>query len=94
MADTITASKTLDIGIEYEYGSADEPNRKLTTTIKLKNFKSNITESQIKTAFDQQNVLIYGYDGNDNPQFVTPENIYTASTTNQTINNLDVGWED
>lgn len=92
MADTITASKTLDIGIEY--GSADEQNRKLTTTIKLKNFKSNVTESQIKTAFDQQNVLIYGYDGNNNPQPVTPENIYTASTTNQTINNIDVGWED
>lgn len=88
MADTITSSKSLAIGIEF-----DDAGTKRTSTVTLPNYRSTITESQIKNIFASQNVLIYGYDDNENPLPVTSDNVLTASTTNQTINNIDIGWE-
>lgn len=90
MADTIKSSKSLAIGIEFQ----DAEGEKRTSTITLPNFKQNLTESQIKNAFNNQNVLIYGVSEQGNPEFVTSDNVLTAATTNQTINNLDIGWED
>lgn len=83
MADTISTSKNLSIGIDMGY----------KTSITIPNYKTSITEQQIKNAFANQDVIIYGYDENENPQPVTSDQIYTASTTNQTINNIDIGWE-
>lgn len=90
MADTITSSRTLEIGIEYD--SADNTSGKRTATIKLPNYSTNVSEQSIKTAFTGQNVIMvngYGYD----PALVTEENIYTAATVDQTINNIDIGWD-
>lgn len=89
MADTIKTSENLGIGVEFVSG-AD----KRTSTITIPNFRSTITEQQIKAAFASQDVIIYGYDDSNNPLPVTSDNIITASTTKQTINNLDIGWED
>lgn len=88
MADSITSSKTLSIGVEY---TEDKDTR--TTTINIPNFRQSITEQQIKDVFTNQNVLIYGYDESGAAKPVKSENIVTASTTNQTIANIDIGWE-
>lgn len=88
MADSITTSENLGIGVEYQDG-AD----KRTSTITIPNFKTNITEAQIKAAFANQDVIIYGYDDQQIAKPVRSENIVTASTTKQTLNNLDIGWE-
>lgn len=89
MADTIKTSENLGIGVEFQDG-----NDTRTSTITIPNFSSSITEQKIKQAFANQQVLIYGYDDNHNPKPVTSDNIVTASTTQQTINNIDIGWED
>lgn len=89
LADSIKTSNSLSIGIEY----ADSESTK-TTTITIPNFKDDLTEEQIKNAFNNQNVIIYGYDEQGEAQPVQSDNILTASTTHQTINNLDIGWED
>ena len=88
MADTITTSESLGIGVEFMDGTD-----KRTSTITIPNFRSSITETQIKQAFANQQVLIYGYDEQDEPEKIDSDNIVTASTTKQTINNLDIGWE-
>lgn len=92
LADSITGSQILNIGIEF-----DDNGIKRTTSINLPNFKDDLTEQQIKNAFANNNILIYGYDestGEAIEQPITSDNVITASTTNQTINNLDIGWED
>lgn len=88
MADTITSSKSVAIGVEYPEGGDTKK-----TTITLPNYRSSVTEQGIKDAFNNQQVIIYGYNDQYEPQYVTPEQIYTASTTNQTIKNIDIGWE-
>ena len=88
MADSITSSKSLSIGIEF-----DDLGTKRTSTVTMPNYRSTITESQIKNIFASQNVLIYGYTEEGAALPVTSDNVVTASTTNQTINNIDIGWE-
>lgn len=88
MADSITSSKNLSIGIEYTKGSTTTK-----TSITIPNYKSSLTEQQIKNAFANQNVIYYDEDQSGSYITVGSENIYTASTTNQTINNIDIGWE-
>lgn len=90
MADSITSSQTLGIGIEYDDGGGAK-----TTTINIPNFRRNVTESEIKNAFQNNNVIIYGYDlTSGDPLPVLPENIVTAATTQQTINVIDIGVEE
>ncbi len=94
MADTITTSANLGIGLEYEeLMSVDGKKETRTATITIPNYKSSITENQIKQAFGNQQVLIGGYDVNSNPIQINSDNVVTASTTNQTINNIDIGWD-
>ena len=90
MADTITTSEVLSIGVEYDKNAAV----KKTTTIKIPNYKPNVTEQQIKNIFANQNVLLVP-DGSNvwNPVAITSDDILTAATINQTIKNLDIGWE-
>lgn len=94
MADTITTSANLGIGIEYdEKISVDGKKETRTSTITVPNYKTSITEQQIKDAFGNQQVLIGGYDVDNLPILITSDNVVTASTTNQTINNIDIGWD-
>lgn len=88
MADKISISKSLSIGVEYAEGRETR-----TTTINIPNFRTGLTEQQIKNAFTGNNVIIYGYDDQETPLPVLPENVVTASTTNQTVHNIDIGWE-
>lgn len=95
MADTITASANLSIGVEFtETNTEGGQATTRTSTITLPNYRRNISESDIKNAFQTNNSLIYGYDENDSPRPVLPENIVTAATTNQTITVIDIGVED
>lgn len=94
MADTITTSANLGIGLEYdEKISVDGKKETRTATITIPNYKSSITEDQVKQAFGNQQVLIGGFDVDNNPITITSDNVVTASTTNQTINNIDIGWD-
>jgi len=86
--DTITSSEVLSIGIEYDKNAAV----KKTTTIKIPNYKLGVTEQQIKNVFANQNVLFVPDDSN--PVAITSDDILTAATTNQTVHNIDIGWED
>ena len=91
MADTVKTSEILSIGVEYDKNAAV----KKTTTIKIPNYKPTITEQQIKNVFANQNVLVVPDGTNEwNPVAITSDDILTAATTNQTITNLDIGWED
>lgn len=89
--DTITSSEVLSIGIEYDKNAAVAK----TTTIKIPNYKLGVTEQQIKNVFANQNVLFVP-DGSNigNPVAITSDDILTAATTNQTVQNIDIGWED
>ena len=87
MADTITSSKTLAVGLEYEESGTTK-----TATVKIPNYRANVTEAQIKAAFNNS-ILIYGYDEEGTPQYFNSDSVLTASTTNQTINNLEINWE-
>lgn len=90
MADTVSASNNLSVGIEY---INSEDGAKKTGYIKIPNPKSNLTEQQIKNqvgAVITNNVLIDEY---DEPVTDTSK-ILTAYTTAQTIRNLDIGYGD
>lgn len=87
MADTITSSRTLSVELEYTESDGD----KKTATVKLPNHKDNLTQQEITAAFTDS-ILIYGYDEEGAPQILNSDNVLTATTTNQTINNLDIGW--
>lgn len=91
MADTITTSQELKVGLEYFDAVGD----KKTTSFTILNPRDGLTEQQIRqevgTALNN-NIFIFHMEDAEQP--VTSDNILTASTTNQTINNLDIGWED
>lgn len=63
MADKVTTSKTLGVGLEY---ISTETQKAKTVYLKLENPKTNVTETTIKTAVQN---LISG----DDPIFLTPE---------------------
>lgn len=87
MADSIKTSSQITVGIEY-YN--EDGNRK-TANINIPNPKSNLTETQIRTAIGQalaQNALIIEDSISDT---ISPEQIYTAYTTDESINDLDIG---
>lgn len=88
MADTVTSSKNLNIGIEFTVGD-----KTTKTSIIIPDYKTTVTAEQIKNAFRSQSVIYYDEPESGNYQMINADNIYTASTTNQTINNIDIGWE-
>lgn len=91
MADTITSSNSITIG--FEYYDNDQSDTK-TATMKISNPKSSIaTKAQIQAAFTDS-IFITGYDDYGNPQILNSDSVLTASTTAQTVRNLDIGWED
>lgn len=87
MADSITSSANLTIGIEF-----DDEGTTRTTSVTIPNYKANLTRQEIKDIFDNNQVLIYGYDENI-PKYIVGDNVVTASTTNQTIKVIDIGVE-
>lgn len=91
MADTITSSHTLNIGLEYiDPETSDTKN----ATLKMSNPKDNITKADVQAAFNTQ-IFIYGVDEEEGvPLYFDSDSVLTASTTDQTINNLDIGWVD
>lgn len=94
MADTITVSRTVEIGIEYESADTSGKTTTHTVTVKLPNYNIvKMNESDIKTAFTGQNVLMVNPYGSS-AEIITEDQIYTAATVDQTIRNFDIGWED
>lgn len=94
MADTVTSSRTVEIGIEYESADTSGKTTTRTVTVKLPNYKTTkMSKEDIKTAFTGQNVLMVNPYGSS-PNIITEDQIYTAATVDQTINNIDIGWND
>lgn len=86
MADTITSSSVLAIGINNE---ANNPEAK-TQYIKLPNPKSGLTENQIKTAV-QPGLDSSIYLDNNGVPYTTNSSIVTAYVEEQTVQQLDIG---
>lgn len=90
MADTLSTSKELTIGLEYNDPDSGD---KKTANFKVPNFKSSITENEIKAVFNTP-VLYYGENEEGDFLYYDSNSVLTASTTNQTIQTLDIGWTD
>lgn len=99
MADKITTTNTLAIGVEYTRTEGDKAGQVHTIYFKLPNPKSNLTAQQIKNA--TENLLTI--QGNNGTPFWTDPNtgeamsdakIATAYTEIVTTRNYDIGVDD
>lgn len=88
MADTITSSSIIAIGINNE---VNNPEAK-TQYIKLQNPKSNLTEEQIRAAVQPGLTQSIYLDANG-IAYTSESSIVTAYTENQTVQALDIGVE-
>lgn len=70
MADKITETRTLNIGVEYVRATGDKAGTKKTTYFKLTNPKENLTEQEIKNATES---LLTPQSGNVNPFWTDPD---------------------
>lgn len=87
MADKVTTTKTLGIQVEYLDTAAD----KKTATFKLPNYKSGLTESEIKTKFQPLLNLLFFEDENE----TTPnKTILSGYVEDVEKVELDIGWND
>lgn len=90
MADTISSSSNLTVTLEYTNSDSETK----TASFKIPNYSTyQATEETIKqqvgTALNQ-GLFVNADDGTA----LDSDSILTASTTNQTIRNLDIGWDD
>lgn len=88
MADTITSSAILAIGINNENNNPEAK----TQYIKLPNPKSSLSEEMIKTAV-QAGLTNSIYLDNSGIPYTSESSIVTAYTEYQTIQALDIGVE-
>lgn len=87
MADSIKASAELSVGLEYR----DSNDAKKTVYFKVPNYKKNLTESQIKESVGAAlSTGVFLVDDGANYQTLSSDQIYTAFTTNETINDIDL----
>ena len=87
MADSITSSSELAVGLDYTI-TEDGQTKERTTYLKVPNPKANLTESQIKTAmntFINQQIIL---DPDGKPFSET--SIGTAYTQNETKIDIDL----
>ena len=93
MADSIKSSQDLSVGIEYR----DTNDAKKTAYFKIPNYKANLTEQNIRdsvgAAINTGVFLISDMTG-DNPATISADQIYTAFTTNETINDIDIDYDE
>lgn len=89
MADKYTMTNDLSVGVEYR----DSDDNKKSVFFQIPSPKTNLTEASIRSAVGT--ALGTGIFMDSNAQVtLSAEDIYTAFTTNETINDLDIGWED
>ena len=86
MADTVSSSNSLNVGLEY----LDENAKTKTITLKVPNPKANITESQIKNAMN--NFVSSGFLLDPLGNAFSSSSVATASTVTEQKIQLDVGW--
>ena len=91
MADTITTSSYLSIGIKNTNGY-DEENPAKMQYIKLPNPKVGLTEQQIKTAV-QPGIEAQIYIDDKGVVYASDSKIVTAYTDYQTVTSVDIGME-
>lgn len=91
MADTITTSSYLSIGIKNTNGY-DEENPAKMQYIKLPNPKVGLTEQQIKTAV-QPGIEAQLYIDDKGVVYASDSKIVTAYTDYQTVTSVDIGME-
>ncbi len=87
MADSITSSSELAIGLDYTI-TENEQTKNRTTYLKVPNPKTNLTESEIKTAmntFINQQIIL----DPDGKAFSTTS-VGTAYTQNETKIDIDL----
>ena len=86
MADTIKSSNDLSVGLEY----TDTDNKTKTIYLKVPNPRSNITESEIRTAMNTfiNQQIVKDPEG----QAFSTTSVSTAYTVNEQKVSLDVGW--
>lgn len=89
MADKITESTILAIGVEY---TDETSGNKKTSYIKTPNPKSGITETQIKTAM--QNYLTNNIFVNDDLSPLTDASVSTAYKETTRRTEYDIGYFD
>lgn len=89
MADTITASNEVTVELKY-YDTNSESNK--TIKVSIPEPKDNLTESQIKTAVSS--ALNTGAFLDPHGVQISDTQIFTAYTTKETIQSVDVGWTD
>lgn len=89
MADTIKSSQELSVGIEYR----DSKDAKKTAYFKVPNYKANLTEQNIRDSVGAAiNTGVFLIDDDDSQQTISADQIYTAFTTNETINDIDIDY--
>lgn len=87
MADKVTTTKTLGVQVEY----LDTVSEKKTATFKLPNYKSGLTENEIKEKFQPYlNLLVF----EDEHEEVPNKTILSGYIEDQEKVELDVGWKD
>lgn len=89
MADSIKASSSLSVGIEY----TDNGNRKIAY-LSVPDPKDELTENEIKQQVGTAiNTGVFLIDDGTSEQTISADQIFTAYTTDQTINDIDIGVE-
>jgi len=87
MADKVTTTKTLGVQVEYLDTSAD----KKTATFKIPNYKSNLTESEIKEKFQPfLNITVFEDENEETPN----KTILSGYIEDSEKVELDIGWQD
>ena len=92
MADSITTSSYLSIGIRNTASQYDEENPAKIQYIKLPNPKVGLTEEQIKTAV-QPGIEAQLYIDDKGVVYASDSKIVTAYTDYQTVTSVDIGMD-
>jgi len=87
MADTIKSTSTFEIGLEFEDGNDTQK-----TTVKIPNYKDNITKAGIIAAFSGNSGLGF-YDSNNRYHNLNSDMFVTGSTVNETVRIIDISGE-
>lgn len=87
MADTIKSTSTFEVGLEFEDGNDTQK-----TTVKIPNYKANITKEGIIDAFTGNGGLGF-YDSNNQYHGLNSEMFVTGSTVNETVRIIDISGE-
>lgn len=86
MADTQTTTLTLNVGIEYTDPTTE---KKKTSYIKIPNYKSGLTESQIRAAINPLITNDILRDTYGEP--MSTSQVVTAYTEDQEVLEIDIG---